>query len=87
MSKKLKKSISNKPVQPQVWCLSKDDWDKMTASLMVAEEIFKKAEIVTPSEWQTWTSEFGEGQGFPSIIYHDKPIIIRPPESPIHKVG
>lgn len=49
----------------------------MAAHLMAAEQLFKKAEIVTPAEWIDWTSEFGEGQGFPSIIYHDKPIIIR----------
>lgn len=78
MSNKLKNSLRHTPAQPKVWCLSKEDWDKMAACLLAAEEMFKKAQPVTPDEWDDWTSEFGDGQGFPSIIYHDKPIIIRP---------
>lgn len=76
MSNQLKKSL--KPQKPKIWCLPKDDWDKMAASLMIAEELFKQAEEVNPEQWAEWTSEFSEGQGFPSIIYHDKPVIIRP---------
>jgi len=60
------------------YCLSKEDWEKMAASLMVAEEIFKSAEEISEIDWKEWTSEFGEKQGFPAIIYHDCPVIVKP---------
>lgn len=82
MSNKLNRSLQDKS-KPVIYCLSKDDWDKFAASLLVAEELFKKAEQVTPEDWTSWTSEFSEGEGFPSIIYHDKPVIIRQPVTPI----
>jgi hypothetical protein len=82
MSKQLQGKLK-KSERPTVWCLPKNEWDNMAGHLLAAEDMFKKAVEVTPEEWQEWTSEFGESQGFPSIIYHDKPIIIRPPETPI----
>jgi hypothetical protein len=85
MSNQLRNRIKSKRPQPPerggVWCLSKDDWNQMAGHLMAAEQIFKKAEQVSPAEWAEWTSEFSEGQGFPSIIYRDKPVIIRPVDS------
>lgn len=86
MSEHLKKSLQPKRQRrPQVWCLSKEDWDKMAACLMEAKRLFKLAQEVTDVEWSEWTDEFSAEQGFPSIIYHDKPVIIRPPELPLQR--
>lgn len=85
MSNKLKKSLKPIPTEPKVWCLSMEDWNKFEACLIQAEEIFRTAEPVTPKEWQAWTSEFAPGEGFNSIIYHNKPVIIRPPNALMHK--
>ena len=81
MSNRLKQSLQNKhhfPEQPKIWSLSQSDWKKLENHLKAAAVIAKRAESVSHEEWNAWTSEFSEGQGFPSIIYHDRPMIIRP---------
>jgi hypothetical protein len=87
MSNKIKQNMQ-KPHKQIKRCLSKDDWDKMAAALMVAQELFDKSEIISDKQWQTWTSEMAPDQGFPAIIYHDSPVVIKPQEPElIHKVG
>ena len=85
MSNKLRQSLPKK--KEIKYCLSKEDWNKMAAALMAAEELFKSAEKVTDEQWHEWTSEMGEKQGFPAIIYHDIPVIVRPMDIPLRKLG
>lgn len=82
MSNQLRNRLKSKSeeAKPDIYSLSKEDWDQLAASLMVAEEIFKGAERVTPEEWQRLTEHMIKGEGFPSIIYHDKPVISREPK-------
>lgn len=81
MSDQLKRSLQDnrpEPDKPRVWSLSRTDWKRLEGHLQAAEVISQRAKEVTPEQWAEWTSEFSEGQGFPSIIYHDRPLIIHP---------
>lgn len=86
MSNQLK-DLLHQDEQPSLkrYCLSKDDWDKLAATLIIAQELFESAEEISESDWKAWTSEFSAEQGFPAIIYHDQPVIVKPPKPPLHK--